>query len=259
MLKSIKGFFRKISDWFGVWTDKKAPPKGFDVRIAHDLATLCSSIRTIDVANNPRLYQSFDDPHLSVEAGIFRLDDDTVAVVFRGTEPWNLKDWKTNMSFINRKAGDNFSGKVHLGYFNAYYAVSKPILKTLRKMSFKKVYCSGFSMGGPLAQQCAMDIRNMGMAVACYTFGAPKAGDKTFAKSHAQIDETWRVRLQNDVVPAMPPFKIYRHAGKHVRIHSKGYYMKKLDELADWVCTFTPWSYKTHDADNYVEALAKFL
>jgi len=258
-MQALKKIMKKISGWFGRWKDKTIPPKGLDVKMAHDLATLCSEIRSIEVANNPRLYQSIENKELDVQVGIFKLSKTACAIVFRGTEPWNLKDWKTNAQFINRKPGDNFAGKVHLGYHAAYHAVAKTIKKAMRSLEVAKVYCAGFSMGGPLAQQCAMDMRAYGYISACYTFGSPKTGDKTFAKSHSQIDETWRIRLQNDVVPALPPFKIYKHAGKPVRIHSKGYYMKKLDELADWVCTFSPWSYKDHSVEGYVKALEKLL
>lgn len=55
---------------------------------------------------------------------------------------------------------------------------------------------TGHSLGGALATLAAYDIAALWptMAVSCYTFGAPRTGNRAFAVDYARmVQDTWHV------------------------------------------------------------------
>jgi hypothetical protein len=150
-------------------------------------------------------------------AGFVVAGDDLIVVVFRGTE--DLLDWRTNVNA--HWVGLQGDVKVHTGFFQAYYPVRDTLFKAVRRLLNAKqrpVYITGHSLGGALALMATAELANDEEAAvrdsiaACYTFGCPKAGDRSFD----QFVKVPLYRITNgvDMVPAVPPvFSGYKHVG----------------------------------------------
>ena len=73
------------------------------------------------------------------------------------------------------------------------------------------IFVTGHSLGGALATLGAAYLSGWGLA-ACYTFGAPRVGNKEFSSSLQT--PIYRVVNPLDTVPHIPtPLRGYRHAG----------------------------------------------
>jgi pimeloyl-ACP methyl ester carboxylesterase len=149
-------------------------------------------------------------------AGYVVAGDDLIAVVFRGTE--NELDWKTNFrfQFVMLQGG----AKVHAGFFLAYLTIRDTLFTTVKKLVEKKprpVYLTGHSLGGALAMMATAELSNhddrelRDCIAACYTFGSPKVGDRSFD----QLVKVPLYRVTNgvDIVPAVPLWFGYRQVG----------------------------------------------
>jgi triacylglycerol lipase len=149
-------------------------------------------------------------------AGYVVSSDDLIAVVFRGTE--NDLDWKTNFrfQFIELQGG----ARVHAGFFLAYMGIRETLFPAVKKLVKKKprpVYVTGHSLGGALAMMATAELSNheerelRECIAACYTFGAPKAGDRSFDQ-FVKVP-LYRVTNGIDIVPFVPPWFGYRQVG----------------------------------------------
>lgn len=61
-----------------------------------------------------------------------------------------------------------------------------------------QVYITGHSLGGALAILAAFDLSllsaKQGVAISCYTYGAPRTGNHAFAKKYnLSVPQTWHV------------------------------------------------------------------
>ncbi len=150
-------------------------------------------------------------------AGAVLASPDLIVIVFRGTE--DLLDWRTNM----RLAWTVLQGgvKVHTGFFGAYKPIRTLLFEKVRELIEEKprpVYITGHSLGGALAVMATAELANHDEAAvrdslaACYTFGCPKAGDRTFDQ-YVKVP-LYRITNGVDLVPAVPPILTgYKHAG----------------------------------------------
>ena len=78
------------------------------------------------------------------------------------------------------------------------------------------IFITGHSLGGALATLGAAYLSGWGPA-ACYTFGAPRGGNKGFSSSLQT--PVYRVVNPGDPVPHVPtPLRGYRHAGDRRRL-----------------------------------------
>jgi triacylglycerol lipase len=150
--------------------------------------------------------------------------DNTLVVAFRGTDEKGY-DWITNVRFSHQvyPYGNSDSRvKVHRGFITAYKSVRETILEKARQSSFDRVMCTGHSLGGALATLAAVDIQyNIAeKEVVCYTYGAPKVGNKPFASSYnKRVPQTYRFVNENDIVPKLPRWwNGYAHVEKLYRI-----------------------------------------
>ena len=150
-------------------------------------------------------------------AGYVAAGPDLIVVAFRGTE--NLLDWWTNMNvaWVVLQGGV----KVHTGFFQAYHPIRDALfakIEQLLKAKPRPVYVTGHSLGGALAVMATAELANHSEAevrdsiAACYTFGCPKAGDRSFDQ-YVRVP-LYRVTNGVDLVPAVPPpFTGYKHVG----------------------------------------------
>ncbi|KAF0925702.1 hypothetical protein E2562_017266 [Oryza meyeriana var. granulata] len=180
-------------------------------------------------------------------------DAAVIMVAFRGTEPFNMQDWSTdiNLSWLDMGA----MGHVHVGFLKAlglqevdgkdaarafprdppataaprgkiaaYYKLRDVVRDQLKKHQNARVVVTGHSLGGALAAAFPALLAFHGEAdvlarlAAVHTYGQPRVGDATFAGYFATAASTAvRVVYRYDIVPRVP-FDIpkvaeFRHGG----------------------------------------------
>ncbi|OSX69411.1 hypothetical protein BU14_1542s0001, partial [Porphyra umbilicalis] len=126
-------------------------------------------------------------------------------------------------------AGDGEQPLVHFGFLRAYASIREPLLAQLCRLtggfaSSWTVYCTGHSLGGALATLAAADLRarHPAPAVALVSFGQPKVGNATWARTAARLCPTaFRVVNGVDGVPRTPTGD-YRHVGRVVVVDAEG-------------------------------------
>ena len=165
-------------------------------------------------------------------------DRDFVALAFRGTS--SLKDVKTDALFCRR----NFRGwgGVHRGFKRAFDALWKSekspheMLEQAQQKG-KRIFITGHSLGGALAQLCAAALCQQLIIPTVYAFGSPRVGGRAFVKrlDNFLSTEIFRHENNNDAVSRIPPALLgYRHAGQR-------YHLTELGELLhnpDWWTVF---------------------
>ena len=127
-----------------------------------------------------------------------------VYVVFKGTEPLNLRNWISN---LRASKVIPFPGipdaKVHGGFWNDYQKIHSKLLNALMKYpQNKKIVFTGHSRGGALAGIAAVSIARLGFKdrIEFMGFGMPRIGNEVFSKYFRKfIPISWRVVNQKDV------------------------------------------------------------
>lgn len=140
-------------------------------------------------------------------------------VLFPGTA--SIQDWITDARVLKRGW---FAGKVHAGFRQAYGSVAGLIQERLGRST--NIVVVGHSLGGALATLCAHDLAGLGSPpTEVFTFGAPRVGNRTFARDlNAKLrDNFFRIVNQRDPVPHVPwSFGTYRHAGTEIYLARDG-------------------------------------
>jgi hypothetical protein len=174
-----------------------------------------------------------------------------VVLAYRGTEPTNLVSWLTDgdtdpeIQGADDTEADPLLAHVHAGFYRNVRAtrfhVAQVLLDALEGRAIagggtvahraEALYFTGHSLGGAMALIHAVLLardadngfwrarRLWDLLRGVYTFGAPMAGDRSFAEQCAALGVTERVRryvYRNDPVPALPPWFVgssYRHVG----------------------------------------------
>ena len=175
------------------------------------------------------------DAASGVEYTVHRNSEDTLTIVFRGTD--SMGDWRGNFMFA-RKAipyGNTASPvRVHRGFLNAYKSprVRQRILPLIGHHT-KKVRIAGHSRGAALAALCALDIQYHypHCCLQVLLFGCPRVGNKAFAKSYdRRVFQTFNVQNGGDPVPHLPPALLgYRHVGVRLRVGKHPWLLSALD------------------------------
>lgn len=133
--------------------------------------------------------------------------DSFVVLCFRGTE--KKRDWASNLNVLkigiedpNPDGDREIVGHMHRGFHNAYESVKNQINERLSEYMDIPLYVTGHSLGGALAVVATWYQSSHHLA-ACYTFGAPKVGDKGL---HGYFrTPIYRVVNAADPVPWLPP------------------------------------------------------
>ena len=151
---------------------------------------------------------------------------DMAVVSFRGTE--NERDWITNLQYSLTPAdspqaeGRETTGKVHQGFRDAFISVRDQVDRYLPCAEGLPIFITGHSLGGALATLGAAHLSGWGLA-ACYTFGAPRVGNKGFSRSLRT--PVYRVVNPLDTVPLVPAWSQgYRHAGARKRLRRTSHF-----------------------------------
>jgi triacylglycerol lipase len=178
---------------------------------------------------------------------------DRIIVAFRGTS--STTDWISDAIARQSKFKcDPGAGMTHQGISNIYFSARGPILECLNRLpSDLPLTITGHSLGGALATLCAVDVTaNTSFKFpVVYTYGAPRVGDPTFAKSYSdQVTDSYRVQNKFDVVPRLPP-QVYKLPKRETTY----YYMHVQEEAP---LTFHNGSVSAnHVISSYYTALAK--
>ena len=147
-------------------------------------------------------------------------DDEKVFLVYRGTEPTNLKDMLTDIS-LNKVKTDK-EGGVHSGFKKHFDDLEKEFrigsMLSALLSGKRKLYITGHSLGAALGIYAAYYYSEKIPVTkkeeyTLYTFGAPKVGDESFKNKFDDV-KVYRMVHKNDVVCRLPPFKQFHHIGE---------------------------------------------
>src|SRR5262249_28113832 len=94
-------------------------------------------------------------------------------------------------------------GKVDRGFYNAFAELSAQIQHELTRIDNLPLYITGHSLGGAMALLATYELPYSDNFAACYTFGAPRVGNRKEALSCHQIP-VYRCMHDVDVVPSLP-------------------------------------------------------
>lgn len=156
----------------------------------------------------------------AVLCGVLR--DGTRIVAFRGTEPTQLKDAKTDLSATLKLAEDGAEGREHAGFAAALASVEAALDDWCAQQGGGPLLVCGHSLGGALAclyaRARAVAAARAGGPVAdleLVTFGCPRVGDADHAAAlNRLVPRHLRFVHDDDVVTRVPLRTMgYRHAG----------------------------------------------
>ena len=147
-----------------------------------------------------------------------------ILIVFRGTDKTKFNDYLTNLQGAQKKTW-NPLGAIHEGFYDAFFTVwgkffgKTRIFPDLLKQNNRKLWITGHSLGGALAQICAAqsELHDAIPVHSVYTYGQPRVGDKKFADVMYEKmgSRVFRVVNNKDIIPKVAPFTLgYRHFGK---------------------------------------------
>lgn len=145
---------------------------------------------------------------------IFRHNENTVVIAFRGTQANKLNDLLADLKAW--KETSETQGRVHSGFKNEvdklWPIIEKRISSKLVKKT-DKIIVTGHSLGAAMATITAARIKHNGHEIVeLYNFGSPRAGNYDWAEQFEDIP-TWRFVNNNDVVTKVPPFGLFTHIG----------------------------------------------
>lgn len=213
-----------------------------------DLDLMRRLIRAIDIAYTTNVhelpdigfqYETFWEGGLDTEL-ILASDDTRIVVAIRGTEfekdegkPLSaLEDFARDAQFGLRNPSWSDDFRVHNGFRKEVEAIAEPVenmLLDLLVQESKQVWITGHSLGGAVGQLLASRLQGRGIHIAgMVTFGAPKVGDRDWAKHYAALglaNRTHRVVNMADLGPRVPTIR-YHHVGRghHIQCEHYGSY-----------------------------------
>jgi triacylglycerol lipase len=152
--------------------------------------------------------------------------DRLVIVGVRGST--ELQDWLADFNFPQDEGSEHgVTGRVHRGFARALVTLYPQVESKVREFADagQTVWVTGHSLGGAEATLIATRLAREGFDVGpLYTFGAPRAGDGTFAlDAHRRLGErVYRVVNERDLVPRVPPTGAAADAAARVLPFGKG-------------------------------------
>ncbi|KAL4431079.1 hypothetical protein ABPG75_006335 [Micractinium tetrahymenae] len=176
--------------------------------------------------------------------------EDTVVIAFRGTASFNnvrsdLQVWRARWPTYVGSPMLGTAPMVHKGFIDCYCAndFNEKLLSRIEHILYRcsrragentqrpvRVVVTGHSLGGALAMLCAFDALNRcpgatdHIHVMCYTFGAPRPGNRAFARLYDRtVPDTWCLINNDDVVTKAGKFWfLYARCGHRVLLNRLG-------------------------------------
>ncbi|GLO63459.1 hypothetical protein MACH09_39670 [Vibrio sp. MACH09] len=157
-------------------------------------------ISELSTLNESKLLNTFDT-QLGTQAILIETPISYV-LAFRGTEATSLNDIKADAKATITKC--KTPGRVHEGFHDAFGSVENELRTALLELTEKKpLFITGHSLGGALATIAAKRLTFEHGIAACYTFGAPRVGDKEWISTIKT--PIYRVVNAADSVTMLPP------------------------------------------------------
>lgn len=184
-------------------------------------------------------------------------DMEKIAVLtFRGTEPDDIRDIKTDLSIF--KTENRHGIKVHKGFYKAYKSIEDRVDNMIRALPTDyKLYITGHSLGGALAVLATMDWCHLRHIDRLVTFGQPRLCGYGI-KEELRGVEYRRYVYKADVVPRVP-FINYWHTGTLYQIMPNGKVVNSLSKWKETLLMLKRWVLKYHDhmIERYVGKIRK--
>ncbi|GFR45731.1 hypothetical protein Agub_g7147 [Astrephomene gubernaculifera] len=176
----------------------------------------------------------------------------TVVLSFRGTETSQWKDIFSDLNLFQIQPKSlkpkNPKITVHKGFLAAYESIRETITALLETVlngscngcssngSNWRILVTGHSLGGALATLASYDLklRDATRDITCYTYGAPRVGNKAFAEEYnSLVPHTFRVTNKYDIVASVPRVAEYTHVGRPVQPAGEGGALQVVQPAAE--------------------------
>lgn len=146
---------------------------------------------------------------------------------FRGADACNDIYYNLHTRLIELRISGESRGYVHTGFLDYYHNVRDDMMRILHvyledfAIMSKSIVFIGHSLGGAscmlAAMECAIAVADA--HVSCYTFGAPRVGNRAFVRSYMKyVPDNYRFVCTLDPIPHLPPPIFFRHPGGAYRI-----------------------------------------
>lgn len=159
--------------------------------------------------------------------------DNKIIIVFRGSS--SISDWKTDLNIKLKNTqifGDKKGIKVHSGFLNQYSNLRDKIHQAVIQNYQLPIYVTGHSLGGALAQICAVDLRlNFNRTLIVVTIGSPRVGNSKFVKKYNELidsSSSYRIKNYGDPITILPMNCNYHHVHKSTCIKDSIIYNEKI-------------------------------
>ncbi len=232
-----------------------SPDATLESRLAFEKILNADSFNLVDVFDNEGT-QAFLCKRTVKREG---MPDKTVAyLVFRGTEPKDFRDIKTdiNASLTPVKIGDE-TVNFHKGYYEALNHIIDDIKTSLTGTEHEQLILCGHSLGGALAIVFTR-LEAASVNGACYTFGAPPVGG--VAVQYGLKTPVYEIINELDIVPNLPNpwlgwftsmlLKMFRVLAKSVTLLegllATGNLDKKLEKYIEMMTQYRHPGYKSY-------------
>lgn len=146
----------------------------------------------------PVLRLSFQN---SIYGNVFRSENDTIWIVFRGTMTFSDAYFDTNVTQTKYNDPDVM---VHKGFWEVYQGFRQYLLAFFSNhYSNEKIIITGHSLGAALAVFTALDLHSITSSLCVYTFGSPRIGNQSFSKLLKDLN-VYRVSNTSDIITQTP-------------------------------------------------------
>ena len=139
-----------------------------------------------------------------------------LVVAFRGTESTSQLINELLETILTPPQGF-LNGKVQAYFKTAFedlwQCMESKVKALVSKNPSYQIWVTGHSLGAALASLASASLAYYNIAprqnIILYTFGSPRVGDYKYALQHDQlVNNSWRVVIDNDVVPHLPPLML---------------------------------------------------
>ncbi|KAL4461985.1 hypothetical protein ABPG74_000830 [Tetrahymena malaccensis] len=205
---------------------------------AYSLASYCSSSRltswtcgkTCDRVEPLKDVKTFENEKELFYMIGYSQKEDAIVIATRGTLPWSINNWLTDLSASKVEYQNCQKCQVHQGFQQAFSSIIDSLKTEFSKMRKQyqnsKIYITGHSLGGALATLLVPEIYklNNNMPVDAFiTQGSPRVGNQHFSNWFAENNNfskmSARITLNKDPVVQLPAYSFpfsFKHIGNEV-------------------------------------------
>jgi hypothetical protein len=154
----------------------------------------------------------------------------SIYVVLRGSS--STLNWLDDFEMRQQDYPYCTNCSVHYGFYNSALGIRNKTIETIKILQKKyplyTIILTGHSYGAAVCELLAMEIKesiNININIQIYNFGKPRIGNLNYANFiNTQIPINWRIVHNRDVVPHLPPTKVfeYIHSCRELFENEKG-------------------------------------